>query len=124
VTEHAVNGTIGEKVIVAHAPSRVVFDLPPAFDGSLTGAVGIAHVDLKGKDPCSCVFKVYGDDTEVWRSDLIGQDATTRQSIVQSFSVALHGYKTLTLEVDSLGANLRDWSVWIDPVLAWKKLAE
>jgi hypothetical protein len=122
VPEHAVNGKVSDKVIVACAASRVVFDLPQGFEGFINGSVGIADVALKS--PCSCMFKIYGDDREVWRSEPIGENKGTGQSLIQAFSVPLIGFKQVTLEVDPLGNNHSDWSVWIDPVLTWKQRAK
>lgn len=114
-----INGVVPASVIVAHASSLVVYDLPDAFDGRLQGEVALSGLSKAVQTPGSCRFRILGDDTLLWESGVIDQDRNTGDSVVEKFNVTLAGFRTVSLEVDSLGANHSDWSVWSDPVLHW-----
>lgn len=112
-----VNGEVPASVIVAHAPSIVVFDIPADFRGALQGSVGLFGLGSGLVSPGSCRFSIRRGDEILWQSGIIQQLTPGGPSITEPFSVDVSGSKTLTLEVDSLGANHSDWSVWIDPQL-------
>lgn len=115
-----VNGRVYDKIIKADAPSLVVFDLPDGFEGTIGGGVAIAGLSKDISPPSSCRFRIFGDEKLLWESGVIAQDRSTGLSVMEQFQVTLVGLKTINLEVDSLGANHSDWSVWVNPVLAWK----
>ena len=119
-----VNGVVPRTAISAHASSRVVFALPKGFDGTLQGGVGIEGLSQAIAAPSSCRFRILEGDNLLWESGVIHQDKTSGESIVEHFAVRLKGVSDISLEVDSLGANHSDWSIWIDPVLHWKNGAE
>ena len=115
-----INGDVYDQVINAHASSLVAFDLPDGFNGSLQGWVAIAGLSKEISSPGSCRFRILGGDNLLWESGVIAQDKKTGLSVIEQFDVNLKDVKAITLEVDSLGANLSDWSVWVDPVLLWQ----
>ena len=82
-----VNEKVFDKVIFAHAPSLVVFDLPDGFDGTLQGSVGIAGLTKANAAPSSCRFRILGDDSLLWQSGVIDQDKTTGGSVLERFKV-------------------------------------
>jgi len=113
-------GDVYDQVINAHASSLVAFDLPDGFNGSLQRWVAIAGLSKEISSPGSCRFRILGGDNLLWESGVIAQDKKTGLSVIEQFDVNLKDVKVITLEVDSLGANLSDWSVWVDPVLLWQ----
>lgn len=115
-----VNGVVPTTVIAAHASSLVVYDLPNNFRGFFQGAVAVSDLSMTKRTPASCRFRVLGDDTILWESSIIKQDPLTGFSLTDRFRIPLQGFKKLSLEVDSLGANHSDWSVWVHPVLKWE----
>jgi len=114
-----VNGIVPQKGIYAHAPSLVIFDLPDGFEGTLRGKVAIAGMSKEHKHPSSCRFRILNGEDVLWESGVVAQDKPTGLSTIEEFDVTLKHVKTLTLEVDSLGSNHSDWSIWVDPVLVW-----
>lgn len=117
VPDLKINGDVYDKVIQSHAPSLVVFDLPSGFVGHLQGRVAIAGLSKAINPPSSCRFRILRGEDVLWESGIIDQDKNTGLSKIEQFNVILKDMRSVTLEVDSLGSNHSDWSVWVDPVL-------
>jgi len=110
----AVNNNSMPNALFAHAPSRIVYDIDGQSMKTLEGSVGVARVTSYS----SCKFKIYGDDKLLWTSKTITEDPKRKgSSLTENFKVSVVFVKKLVLEVDDLGSQHSDHSVWIDPIL-------
>jgi hypothetical protein len=106
------------------SPHGIFMHPPPAHEGAASLSYRLRQqfatfrtkVSLNDGPPeanMPCVFTVYGDGRELWRS---GPVSTQRDA--QPCSVSLTGVDTLTIEVRSHGDPRAAHAVWIEPYVA------
>ena len=100
-------GKLYARGLYAHAPAVHRWNLGGKWK-KLEGDAGLVSYGSQG----SCVFVVFADGKQVWRSKTLkGQE-------VQSYSLDLTGVNELELRVEDAGdGKSSDWGFWLDPVL-------
>lgn len=106
-----VHGKIYLDGIGAHAPSKLVYKLPPAADSLRFGYA------LDDEAPSGELrFRIRLDGKIVWSSGVVrGRNAPIFTAI------SLRGAETLTLELDSHGSDFSDHGDWLLPVVTTLK---
>jgi hypothetical protein len=100
-----------DRYIFAHAPSRLVYKIPPGFRQFT--AVGIkpsGDRNIKG----DWVYIVRADGEEVFRSGKLADEPSGQIKVSASLPL---GAQTLELIVEDLQSNYADHSIWAYPTL-------
>ena len=105
-----VKGLPVEDGLLAHAPSRLVFNLKGKDYKMLRGSAA-----LWDKWDGSVKFRILGDGKELWQSDTISRSGDGEPSA--EYSLNIDGVSELELVVDELGNYQYDASIWISPEL-------
>lgn len=105
-----VKGLPVEDGLLAHAPSRLVFNLRGSNYKVLRGSAA-----LWDKWDGSVKFRILGDGKELWQSDTIAHSGDGEPSA--EYSLNIDGVSELELVVDELGNYQYDASIWISPEL-------
>ncbi len=106
-----VRGKIYRDGIGAHAPSKLVYKLPPEADSLRFGYA------LDDEAPSGEIrFRIRLDGKIVWNSAVVrGKDAPVFTSVL------VRGAETVTLELDSHGGDFSDHGDWLLPVVTTSK---
>jgi hypothetical protein len=105
-----VKGLPVEDGLLAHAPSRLVFNLRGSNYKVLRGSAA-----LWDKWDGSAKFRILGDGKELWQSDTIAHSGDGEPSA--EYLLNIDGVSELELVVDELGNYQYDASIWISPEL-------
>ena len=98
-----------EQGIVAHANSRLVYDLSELKPQYFEAFVGIDGAVDRDKAPSSVTMKVIADGRTIYTSGVIGA-ATPAQQV----KLDITGVKQLELVADANGSNSSDHAAWAD----------
>lgn len=105
-----IQGLTVEDGLLAHAPSRLVYNLKGKNFKAFRGGVGLADRQ-NGK----VKFRILGDGKELWSSETISPEKGSYQTA--SYSVSVDGISELELIVEELENNWWDVGIWVAPEL-------
>jgi Gpi18-like mannosyltransferase len=97
--------------IGSHAPSSLVFEVPPLAE-TLSIGVGVDDEAEQG----NVIFRIFVDEKMVWESRPVRGGKTA-----QFVSVSLQEAKLLRLETDTNGPDFYDHADWLNPVITLRK---
>jgi hypothetical protein len=105
-----IQGSPVEDGLLAHAPSRLAYNLKGKDYKVFRGGVGLADRQ-NGK----VKFRILGDGKEIWSSDTISPEKGNYQTA--SYSVSVDGVSELELIVEELENTWWDVGIWVAPEL-------